>query len=138
MFCVLNVILSLSLLELCCKLLTLSDVCFGKAGEIFLLCSKKFSTILKCFFKISFFFLKKDFKSFNIKNIFSKGTVEGISVFFFFFFFKNFYFIYLFLAALGPRCCTRALSSCGEQGLLFTAVHGLLIVVTSPAAEHGL
>ena len=29
----------------------------------------------------------------------------------------------LFLAALGLRCCTRAFSSCGEQGLLFVAVH---------------
>ena len=28
-------------------------------------------------------------------------------------------FIYLFLAALGLRCCTRAFSSCGERGLLF-------------------
>ena len=36
-------------------------------------------------------------------------------------------FIYLFLAALGLRCCARAFSSCGEQGLLFVAVHGLLI-----------
>ena len=52
------------------------------------------------------------------------------------FFFLNF--IYLFLAALGLRCCTRALSSCGQQGLLFVVVHGLLIVVASPAAEHRL
>ena len=32
-------------------------------------------------------------------------------------FFKKF--IYLFLAALGLRCCARAFSSCGKQGLLF-------------------
>ena len=32
------------------------------------------------------------------------------------------------MAALGLRCCTRAFSSCSEQGLLFFAVHGLLIV----------
>ena len=39
-------------------------------------------------------------------------------------------FIYLlFLPALGLRCCTRAFSSCGEQGLLFVAVLGLLIAV---------
>ena len=36
-----------------------------------------------------------------------------------------------FLAALGLRCCMRALSSCGQWGLLFIAVHGLLIVVAS-------
>ena len=47
-------------------------------------------------------------------------------------------FICLFLAALGLRCCTQAFSSCSEQGLLFVAVHGLLIAVASLAAEHGL
>ena len=40
-------------------------------------------------------------------------------------------FIYLFLAALGFHCCVQALSSCGEQRLLFLAVHGLLIVMAS-------
>ena len=55
------------------------------------------------------------------------------------FFFYHFLKIYLFLAALGLCCCTtRAFSSCGEQGLLFVAVRGLLIVVASPNAEHGL
>ena len=44
----------------------------------------------------------------------------------------------LFLAALGLRCCARAFSSCGEQGLLFVAVSGLLLVVASLVAEHGL
>ena len=54
-------------------------------------------------------------------------------------FFKIFYlFIYLFLAALGPRCYAPALSSCGEQGLLFVVVRGLLTAVASPAAERGL
>ena len=43
-----------------------------------------------------------------------------------------------FLAALGLGSCARAFSSCGEQGLLFVAVHGLLIVVASLVAEHGL
>ena len=47
-------------------------------------------------------------------------------------------FIYLFLAALGLRCCVQAFSSCGERGLLFVAVHGLLTVVASLVAEHGL
>ena len=39
--------------------------------------------------------------------------------------------IYLFLAVLGLRCCAWAFSSCGEQGLLFVAVHGLLIAVAA-------
>ena len=45
---------------------------------------------------------------------------------------------YLFLALLGLRCCVQAFSSCGELGLLFLAVHGLLTVVASLVAEHGL
>ena len=36
-------------------------------------------------------------------------------------------FMYLFLAALGLRCCARAFSSCGELGLLFVAVRRLPI-----------
>ena len=47
-------------------------------------------------------------------------------------------FIYLFMAALGLRCCARAFSSCGEWGLLFVVVRGLLIVVASLVAEHWL
>ena len=45
-----------------------------------------------------------------------------------FFFFNKF--IYL-LAALDLHCCAQAFSSCGEQGLLFVAVRGLLIAVAS-------
>ena len=44
----------------------------------------------------------------------------------------------LFLAALGLCCCAQAFSSSGERGLLFIAVCGLLIVVASLVAEHGL
>ena len=54
------------------------------------------------------------------------------------FFFNINLFIYLFLAALGLRCCVRAFSSCGERGLLFIAVHGLLIAVASLVMEHRL
>ena len=53
-------------------------------------------------------------------------------------FYKFVYFIYLFLAALGLRCCTQAFSSCSEQGLLFVVVRGLLISVASLVAEHRL
>ena len=49
----------------------------------------------------------------------------------------TFYFIYLYLAALGLRCCARAFSSCGERGLLFVAVCGLLIAVASLVEEQG-
>ena len=55
----------------------------------------------------------------------------------FLFFFKVNLFICLFLAALGLSCCARAFSSCGEWGLLFVAVHGLLIAVASLVAEPG-
>ena len=56
------------------------------------------------------------------------------------FFLNNFIYFYLFiiLAVLCLRCCTRAFSSCGEQGLLFIAVRGLLIAVAFLVAEHGL
>ena len=46
--------------------------------------------------------------------------------------------LFVCLAALGLRCCTRAFSSCGEWGLLFVAVRGLLIAVASLVAEPGL
>ena len=52
---------------------------------------------------------------------------------------RTFYlFIYLFLAALGLRSCAGAFPSCSERGLLFVAVRGLLIVVTSLVAEYRL
>ena len=44
----------------------------------------------------------------------------------------------LFLAVLGLRCCARAFSSCGERGLLFIAVHGLLIAVASRCGARAL
>ena len=50
-----------------------------------------------------------------------------ISFLLIFIFYKFIYFIYLFLATLGLHCCVRAFSSCGEWGLLFIAVRGLLL-----------
>ena len=50
-------------------------------------------------------------------------------------FLKFIYLIYVFLAALGLRCCAQAFSSCGERGLLFVVVHGLLIAVASRGAQ---
>ena len=58
--------------------------------------------------------------------------------FFFFFTFLKIHFIYLFLAALGLHCCSRAFSSCSKQGLLFLAARGLLISVASLVEEHRL
>ena len=59
------------------------------------------------------------------------------------FFLKCILFIYFFvfiylLAALGLCFCVQAFSNCGEKGLLFIAVRGLLIAVASLFAEHGL
>ena len=62
---------------------------------------------------------------------------QQLSLLFFYFLFLINSFIYLFLAALG-LCCARAFSSCSQRGLLFVEVHGLLIVVASLVAEHGL
>ena len=42
------------------------------------------------------------------------------------------------MAALGPRFCARAFSSCGKRGPLFIAVHGPLTIVASRVAEHRL
>ena len=53
----------------------------------------------------------------------------------FLFFFKL---IYLFLVALGLRCCPQAFSSCGERGLLLVVMHGLLTARASVVAARGL
>ena len=64
---------------------------------------------------------------------------EGVSWFntrlinYYFSFFK-----FLSLAALGLCCCTWAFSSCGERGLLFVVVRGLLIAVASLVVDHRL
>ena len=42
------------------------------------------------------------------------------------------------MPALGLRCCVPAFSSCGDWGLLFVVVHGLLIEVASLVAEQRL
>ena len=56
-----------------------------------------------------------------------------------FFFFNTTLYLFIYLGlCLGLLCCVWAFSSCGEQGLLFVAVRGLLIVVASLTAEHGL
>ena len=44
----------------------------------------------------------------------------------------------VFLAMLGLPCCVWAFSTCGEWELIFIAVRGLLIMLASLVAEHGL
>ena len=58
-----------------------------------------------------------------------------LKMLYFFFFLIN---LFIYLSVLGLRCSARAISSCSEQGLLFVAVHRLLIVVASLVAEHRL
>ena len=72
--------------------------------------------------------------TFSHSEAFSQGITKVILLKYFSFFFKL-----LFLDALGLCCFAQVFSSCGEQGPLFIAVHGLLITVASPAVmEHGL
>ena len=58
------------------------------------------------------------------------------------FFFNKFIYLFIFgcvgFSLLGLRCCVQAFSSCGERGLLFVVVHGLLIAVASLVSELGL
>ena len=49
-----------------------------------------------------------------------------------------FIFIYLFLAALGLRCCAQVFSSCGEHRLLSDGACGLLTAVLASLVEPGL
>ena len=46
--------------------------------------------------------------------------------------------MYLFMAALGLCFFAETFSSCGQQRLLFLAVHGVLIVVAFLVVEHRL
>ena len=61
-----------------------------------------------------------------------------MSLSYLFFFINLFIYLFLFLAVLGLRRCAQAFSSCGEKGLLFVAVHWILIAVASLVAEHRL
>ena len=67
------------------------------------------------------------FYQLNTKNIIKENHLSPDLSFFFF-----------FLAVLGLHCCAWAFSSCGERGLLFIVVRGLLIAVASLVAEHRL
>ena len=51
--------------------------------------------------------------------------------------FVCFYYIFLSLAALGLCCCAWAFSSCSERGLLFVAVHRLLLLWSMGSRHAG-
>ena len=51
---------------------------------------------------------------------------------------ENLFILFIYFWLRWVFVAAWAFSSCGEQGLLFVAVHGLLIAVASLVAEHGL
>ena len=57
---------------------------------------------------------------------------------FIFIFLKIYLCIYFIFGCVGSLLLRTAFSSCGERGLPYVAVRGLLIVVASLVAEHGL
>ena len=71
-------------------------------------------------------------------NLFVSSNLKKILVIVYFILFFKFYLFIYFLAAWGLRCCARTFYSCAKQGLLFVAVHRLLIMAASLVAEHGL
>ena len=50
----------------------------------------------------------------------------------------SFIIFFVIVVVLDLHCCMQVFSSCGEWGLLFFTVCGLLTVVTSLVVEHGL
>ena len=62
-----------------------------------------------------------------------------LQIHFCFFVFQDFkFYLFIFSAVWGLCCCVWAFSSCGERGLLFIALCGLLLVVASLVMEHRL
>ena len=61
-----------------------------------------------------------------------------MSLFFFKIYLITCFFLYFWLGFPGLPCCTRAFSGCGDQGLFFVAVLGVLFAVASLAVERGL
>ena len=56
-----------------------------------------------------------------------------------FYFLINFMYLFIYFWLCWVFVAARGLfSSCGERGLLFVVVRGLLIAVASLVAEHGL
>ena len=79
-----------------------------------------------------FFFFFLNIKSFNSQTTHMHNVLlHSVKI-------KRKMYFYFFIFGCVGSCCVRAFSSCGERGLLFVAVCGLLIALASPAAEHGL
>ena len=86
------------------------------------------------------------YKNLNITNISQKEKKRGMDFTFFFFgfyffklFFKDFFLSFFIFGCVGSLLLRAGFfSSCGERGLLFVAVRGLLIAVASLVAEQGL
>ena len=55
-----------------------------------------------------------------------------------FFFLINLFILFIYFWLHWVFVAAQAFSSCGERGLLFFAVRGLLIAAASLVAEHGL
>ena len=51
------------------------------------------------------------------------------------FYFLIYFYLFIFGCVGSSLLCTQAFASCGERGLLFIAVRGLLLAVTSLVAE---
>ena len=81
-----------------------------------------------CSFLSGQFERKQEMSSTSLCQHLPQLESKGLS---FFFFLIYFWLCWVFIAV-------RAFSSCGKWGLLFHAVRGLLIVVASLVAEHGL
>ena len=47
-------------------------------------------------------------------------------------------YLFIYLSVLGLHCCAWDFFSCGKWGLLFIAVHRLLVAVASLVVERGL
>ena len=88
--------------------------------------------------------LKGNIYNISLLNILTEEFLETLvlqyfdyyfTVFWLFFFINLFIYFYFWLHWVFVAAC-GLFSSCGEQGLLFVAVRGLLIAVASLAAEH--
>ena len=88
----------------------------------------------KDYFKFGAFYINYHLVQKVVKT---DGIIGRGNLTFAFKFLSIFFPFFCFVAALGLRCCTRSFSSRGERGLLFVAVHKLLVVVAS-LVDHGL
>ena len=100
-------------------------------GEVFYnLCNTPPESPLKCWYLCSRIIYSTDFLNYSTRfawhnSVHGKVSNPQYNQFFFFVFINLF--IYLSLAALGLCCCVQTFSSCSEWGLLFVAVHRLLL-----------